>query len=472
MNAARAGNTGVALSLALALAGCATFSGDGGFGPVAAMTKERTGIAPQWQRSAADVEAAQVRVRELLAVPLTADAAVELALLNNAGLQASFQALRIGEADLVRAGRMRNPTLSFGNIAGGGIREIERAVIFDVLALLTLPLATDFEQRRFEQTQLKVAGEAVAVAAEARRAYFAAVASQEQAIYAARAREAADASAELARRMVRAGNYSKLAQMREQTFYADTTVQLARAQHQALADRERLLRAVGMTTDVEQLKLPARLPDLPVSTTEPRDAERTAIERRLDVLQAKRAAEAVARSLELTRATGFINVLHAGYANKSQTGEARQDGYAIELELPLFDFGAARNARAEATYMQAVQRTAEVAVNARSQVREAYSAYRTAYDSARHYRDELVPLRQRIADENLLRYNGMLISVFDLLADARDQVTTVTAAIEASRDFWLAETDLQIALAGGAPAGASPASRPTAATQAADRAGH
>jgi outer membrane protein TolC len=122
--------------------------------------------------------------------------------------------------------------------------------------------------------------------------------------------------------------------------------------------------------------------------------------------------------------------------------------------------------------MQAVQRTAEVAVNARSQVREAYSAYRTAYDSARHYRDELVPLRQRIADENLLRYNGMLISVFDLLADARDQVTTVTAAIEAARDFWLAETDLQIALAGGAPAGASPASRPTTATQAADRAGH
>ena len=72
--------------------------------------------------------------------------------------------------------------------------------------------------------------------------------------------------------------------------------------------------------------------------------------------------------------------------------------------------------------MQAVHRTAEVAVNARSEVREAYSAYRTAYDLARHYRDEVVPLRKRISDENLLRYNGMLIGVFELLADAREQV--------------------------------------------------
>ena len=45
-------------------------------------------------------------------------------------------------------------------------------------------------------------------------------------------KEAADASNELARRMAAAGNFSKLAQMREQSFYADATAQLARAQHQ------------------------------------------------------------------------------------------------------------------------------------------------------------------------------------------------------------------------------------------------
>src|SRR5262249_8913467 len=154
---------------------------------------------------------------------------------------------------------------------------------------------------------------------------------------------------------------------------------------------------------------------------EPMDAERTAMEKRLDVLIAKRNAEATARSLGLTQATRFINILNAGYQNRSETGTPLASGYEIELELPLFDFGASRAARAEATYMQAVNRTAEVAVNARSEVREAYSAYRTAYDLARHYRDEVVPLRKRISDENVLRFNAMLISVFELLADAREQ---------------------------------------------------
>jgi len=144
-------------------------------------------------------------------------------------------------------------------------------------------------------------------------------------------------------------------------------------------------------------------------------------------------------------------VLEAGYANKSQTGEPRKNGYEIELELPLFDFGSTRAARAEATYMQAVHRTAEVAVNARSEVRESYSAYRSAYELARHYRDEVVPLRKRISDENMLRYNGMLASVFELLADARDQVGSVTAAIEALRDHWVAETNLRSVLTGRSP---------------------
>ncbi|WP_315631123.1 hypothetical protein, partial [Escherichia coli] len=78
------------------------------------------------------------------------------------------------------------------------------------------------------------------------------------------------------------------------------------------------------------------------------------------------------------------------------------------------------------------------AVQANSRVREQYSAYRTAYDLARHYRDEIVPLRKTIAEENVLRYNGMLIGVFELLADAREQITSVSQAIDAQRDFWLA----------------------------------
>jgi outer membrane protein TolC len=120
--------------------------------------------------------------------------------------------------------------------------------------------------------------------------------------------------------------------------------------------------------------------------------------------------------------------------------------------LPLFDWSGARVAKAEFLYMQGVDRAAEVAVNAQSDVREAYSAYRTAYEIARQYRDEVVPLRKQISDENQLRYNGMLISVFELLADAREQVVSVSASIEALRDFWLAASDLGSAVYVGASA--------------------
>ncbi len=452
---AGSGPGALAVCAAAVLSGCASFSTDGGFGKVAELTQERTGQRAVWQRSPADVDAAQARIGELLSQPLTADSAVELALLNNRGLQASFAELGIAESELVRAGRLANPSFRFGRLrggGGGGITEIERSIVFDVLGLLTMPLARQVEQGRFEQAQYQAAFDAVGIAADARRAFFGAVAAQDLVGYFEQVWQAADASSELARRMLRAGNFSKLAQMRQQAFEADATAQLARARHQAVAARERLTRLLGLSGDAPDFKLPERLPDLPEAPLQSQNAEQAAIDRRLDVLMAKRSTVATAQALGLTKATRFVNVLHAGYANKSQTHEPRQNGYEIELELPLFDFGSARSTRAEAVYMQSLHRTAAVAVNARSEVRESYAAYRTAWALAKHYRDEVLPLKKRISDENLLRYNGMLIGVFELLADARDQVASVTGYVEALRDHWIAETDLRTALAGRSPA--------------------
>lgn len=451
----------IAGAAALVLAGCASFSNDGGFDKVAELTKERTGQTAKWQRTPSDTDSAQKRTSEILSQPLTAGGAVELALLNNPGLQASYADLGIAESDLVRAGRLANPAFSFGWLSGGGVTEIDRSILFDVIGLLTMPVATEVEQRRFEQAQYQAASNTVALAAETRKAFFSAVASRDLVTYYQRVKEAADASNELARRMVQAGNFNKLSQMRQQSFYTDATSQLARAQHQVIADRERLVRLLGLPGSPSALQLPERLPDLPKEPLAPKDAEQTAMDKRLDVQMAKRNSEATAKALGLTRATRLVNVLHVGYANKSQTGEARENGYEIEVELPLFDFGTARTARAEATYMQSMHRTEEVAVNAQSEVRESYAAYRTAYDLARHYRDEVVPLKKRISDENLLRYNGMIISVFELLADSREQVTSVTAYVEALRDYWIAETNLQTALTGRSPGAGGSLSRPS-----------
>ncbi|MEC4722888.1 MULTISPECIES: TolC family protein [Noviherbaspirillum] len=434
--------------LTVFLTGCATFSGDGGLDSVSTMTKERTGQAVQFSKPTTDANATPDTVGQLLQKPLTPDTAVQIALLNNKGLKASFAELGVAEADLVQAGRMRNPSFSFGRMRAGEDVEIERSVMFDLLGLLTMPIRSGIEKRRFEQAQLQTASQAVQLAADTRRAYFNAVAAQQTATYMEQVQSAADAGAELSQRLARVGNVSKLDQAREQVFYADATAQVARARHNATAAREQLTRLMGLWGANASFKLPDRLPDLPKAPNEMANVEQIAMDQRLDIQIAKRDAHATARALGLTKATRFINVLDAGYANTSETGEPRSNGYEIELELPIFDWSGARTARAEAMYMQSVNRTADLAIRARSQVREAYSAYRTTYDLAKHYQSEVVPLRKKISEEVLLRYNGMLASVFELLTDARDQVSSVNAAIEAQRDFWIAETDLQAAMNG------------------------
>lgn len=430
------------------LGGCATFSADGGFDTVSALIRERTGQTVQRPSKDSD-STTQVTVKQLLASPLTPDSAVQVALLNNRGLQASFSELGVAEADLVQAGRMRNPSFSFGRLRGGEDVEIDRSVMFDLAGLLTIPVRSGIEQRRFEQAKLQAASQAVQLADDTRRAYFNAVAAAQTARYMEQVQESAEASAELARRMARVGNWSKLDQNREQTFYAEATAQVARARHNAVVAREQLTRLLGLWgEDASSFQLPERLPELPKAPGDASNFERQAMQQRLDIQMAKRDAEATASALGLTKATRFINVLDAGYQNKSQTGSPRQNGYEISLELPLFDWGSARTAKAEALYMQSVHRTADAATRARSEVREAYSAYRTSYDLAKHYQDEVVPLRKKISDELLLRYNGMLVSVFELLADAREQINSVNAAIEAQRDFWITETNLQAAING------------------------
>lgn len=441
------GHSAVGLS-ALLLAGCASLSSDGGLNDVSALTQNRTGQAVEFNKGATDTDA---RVQALLGKPLSVDAAVQIALLNNPALKVSFAELGVAEADFVQAGRMRNPGFSFGRVSGGGSAEIDRSVMFDIAGLLTLPVRTKIEKRRFEQVKLLTAARAVQLASETRRAYFTAVAAAQSAAFAEQVRVAADASSELAERMAKVGNWSKLDQARERAFYEDAVTQLARTKHQALASREQLVRLLGLWGAQQAFVLPDRLPDLPAQPWEMLDAEAKAMSQRLDVLAARRESESTAAALGLTKTTAFINVFDAGYQNKSTTGMPRENGYQISLELPIFDWGGARLARAESLYMQSVYRTTEVAVRARSDVREAYSAYRTMYDIARHYRDDVVPLRKKISDEVMLRYNGMLASVFELLADSREQLASVNTAIETQRDFWIAETQLQSAINGAAP---------------------
>ena len=437
------------LCAALALAGCATTAGPEALRrDVDQLTTGRTGVA---------ADAPRETLQQLLArQPLDADTAVRIALLNSPALDASLAALAISDADRVAAAQLPNPHLSLARLREGQTLEIERMLSFNVIQLLALPWRAQYANQSLQLARLRAAQEVIRTAADTRKAWFHAVAAQQTAQYMRDAREAAEAGAELARRMARVGNWSKLQQAREQATLADVAAQLARAEQAAVSEREKLTRVLGLWGRDAQYTLPDRLPDLPKELADRGDVEATALRERIDVRAARDESRYVASSLGYTRATGFVDALQVGVVRNTtfDNAEGHREttrGFELELPIPIFDWGQARSARAQATYLQSVARVRDVAVRARSEAREAWHGWRTAYDLARHYRDEVVPLRKFITDETQLRYNGMLASVWDLLAESRNQIAAVNNTIAAQRDFWIADTDLRTALTGTSP---------------------
>ena len=436
---------GAPLALAV-LAGCTTVAPDGGFGGVAGTARSHVGAEPRLARDDAAARELAQSVQAMLGKPLGMDDAVKVAVLANPGLQASYWKVGIAQADLAQAGRLPNPVLDFKRVSNAGDIAIERTFTVNLVRLLTLPLASRLEAQRFEQVKLEVAREIEQHARETRIAWVEAVAANQALEYARQVDAAAEASAELAGRMAKVGNMSQLDLAREQLFHAETGAAVARAGKTAVAAREKLTRLLGLWGKDAQYSLPAHLPELPAAPASLEDVERLVLSRRLDVQAAKLDAEATAANLGLTKTTRFVNVLDLGFVNETTTGAPTARGYELTLELPLFDWGGARVARAEGVYMQAVNRVAQAAVTARSEARESYLDYRSAYEVAAHYRDTVIPLRKRISKEVLLRYNGMLLSTRDLLVDSREQANAVSAYIEALKEFWTAHATLEASL--------------------------
>ena len=446
------------LASAAVLAGCASVSPDGLRGDVQALVGQRTGAADTTLPSSDPATRAQSQeaIRGWLAQPLTQDAAVRIALLNNPGLQAQLAALGIADAQRVQALTLPNPHLTLGRLVSGQEREIERTLAFSLLHLIALPWRTQWQNQQMEQSTLAAAQQVLQLAADTRRAWLRAVAAEQVAATYERMHDAAEVGAELAQRMLRVGNWSLLQQAREQAVLLQASAELARARLSAATEREQLNRRMGLWGTQTAYALAGQLPPLPVTPQSADGIEATALRSRLDLQAARRQLDLQASRQGWAGASAVFGDIGLAYSRNTFTERATgerdvQRGWALDLPLPLFDWGGAGRSRAQAEVEQSAALLQDTAVRARSEVRSAWLTYRTTLDLARQQQSEMVPLRQRISDETLLRYNGMLASVWDLLAQARTSTSAVARAIEAQRDFWLAETDLQLALTSTSP---------------------
>jgi outer membrane protein TolC len=452
------------------LSGCASFSPDGGLGVVADLSSETLKKEVAFVRTADEAEQVDARVHRLLRRRLDVEAAVQIALLNNKGLQAAYNELALAEADAIQESLPPNPTFSISSIAGDGATETERQIVGDILALATLPFRTEIARERFKQAQLRAALVTLQLAADVRRAYYQAVAARELAALLTDAQSTAEATARLATKLGETGSVNKLDQAREQVFYAETTADLAATRQEASSARERLARLMGLWGSDLDFKLPDRLPALPRRPAALPFIEADAVGHRIDLQIARMELDALAKSLHLTEASRFVTMLQiAGIDRKTKdpdTPPFRERGFDIQFQIPLFDGGEVRVRQATETYNAAFNRLTEKAVNVRSEARDAYRTYRSAYDIAEHYQREVLPLRKIISDEMQLRFSTMQVDIFALVTEGRQRLASLRAAVDAKRNFWKAQSDLQTAVNGGGGGGAQDTPTPGSGAQA------
>src|SRR4029079_19106134 len=300
----------VLIAAAASLGPCRTFSPDGGMEMVAAVAGTGLNKDVVQIRSAEDAAAVRARVAKLLRRrPLGADAAVQIALLNNLGLQAAYNRLGIAEALAVKASRPPSLSLPLSESSTPVKLDIERQISGSLLTLVTMPARTRIASDQFAAAELRAAEETQRVAGETRRAYPRAVAARQIVAALGEAKANAEASAALAGQLKQTGAVNKLDHARREVFATETDAELVGARQHAVAAREKLTRLMGLWQPDLDAYLPSSLPALPGSTRGVRAIEQDALDARVDVQMAKAEMEAMAKSYGLTRKTHFLNVL-------------------------------------------------------------------------------------------------------------------------------------------------------------------
>ena len=435
------------------LAGCASVNFDQAVQDTNSSAGAFTQGKLELSRSDQQQQARSKLSNELLNKPLSQDDAVQLALANSPAVQTLLAQSWADLATANQTGRIANPVFTFERIRFADELELGRLLSFGLLDLLTLPRRMEISRSQTAQAKVQLSANVVEQVTQVRQAWVRAVTARQTLQYAEQINATAQAGAELAKRMQQVGNFTKLQRARQQSFYADSAARLASSQHASTAAREELVRILGLTDEQSaQLQLPERLPELPKASRPADTVNATALQQRLDVQMARNQLDVAGKAQGLNLLNSLVDVelgirRDTVFDNSRGTSTPKR-GFELGIRLPIFDWGLAQRDNMNAQSLAAANRYESTVRGASSQLRESYSAYRTAYDVAKHYRDEIVPLRKTMAEENLLRYNGMLIGVFELLADTRDQISSVQAAINAYQQFWLADAALSASMTG------------------------
>jgi cobalt-zinc-cadmium efflux system outer membrane protein len=438
----------VALAL---LAGCASTSPKAAFEDTASLVEARTGRRITWNRGTAEDEAVAKQVRALLARDLTVNTAVEIALLNNPTLQATYEDLTVAQADLVQAGLLQNPVLGAGvafPVAGSAQTGVSVSVSQDFLSVFTLAARKKVARAELEATRLRVGDAVLRATCEVETAYYALAAAQQVAAMRRRILAAADATVDLARRQRDAGDVSDLDLAGQEALSEQVRTDVTRSEADVVGAREALTRWLGVW-DVNLLHhVPEKLPELPTEEAAEGDLESVAVKQRLDLGAAREESEAAEKAYALAKSFRWLGGTSVGATYDKAPEGFTTVGPNVGLELPIFDQKQAVVARFAARLRVSRARQVALEVLVRSEVRAAESRVLLSRALVERYAKVVVPLRERVVALSQEHYNAMLIGTAQLLQAKQSEVNAYRELIEILRDYWTARADLERATGG------------------------
>jgi cobalt-zinc-cadmium efflux system outer membrane protein len=437
----------------LFFSGCASMTLNGGFDDIRATIEQRSALQISWTNGTELDQEASQKLHSLLKRNLTADDAVQIALLNNRDLQAVYSDLGVGQADLVQAGLLRNPIFDAAvmfPVSGGGRPDLELGAAMNFLNIFYIPLRKRVAAARFEEIKTRLADSVLDFAGRVRTAFYTHQSDQQMLELRQTIVHALSASLEIARRLSEAGNITDLDFARERAQLETAKLALRSAEIALRQSREELNMMMGLWGEQIQWQSEGRLPDIPEQPVPMKDIERRALEQSLELANARQRIAATGEQLGLTRWTTLLPELSTGPQAERNDGEW-EIGPRVEFAIPLFDQGQARVGRGVAELRRVRQEYYGAAVRIRATARAIRDRVDGARDRALYYRDILLPLHERIVNEAQLQYNAMQLGPFQLLRAREQQIQTAVAYIESLRDYWLARADVEQILSGRLP---------------------
>lgn len=431
------------------LSATACVSSDAGYQQARAVASARAGLDVRWNaQDDFDGDAAR---RQILSAPLTAQAAVRLAILGNADIQAAFARLGIARGQLIAALRLPNPELD-GRLLFRKDRDapdLELGATIDITSIFMIAPRESIASLELDAASLETAAVAMDVAIEARIAFIEFQTAQQVRDLRRTVTFAMSQSADIAQELLAAENVPELDALNERALYEESRVELAFAENEVIAARERLNAAMGLWgAEGAGWTVAAPIADPADAELDVTEVERVAVEKSLDLELTRIRYAAAGKRIDLGHAEAWVPHIGAGVSAELEGNEEWGVGPQVTLGLPLFYQGQGSIAIAQGEQALQQQYHAGSAVGVRAAARTLSSRLSVARDRALFYRNTMLPLRERILDQTQRSYNAMGIGVFQLIMAKRAQIETGGAYLEALREYWITRAEVESLLAG------------------------